>query len=174
MDQIVVFDIDGPNAQRYNVEFIRHDLNRTIPPRHDDTVHDASYDFVHSQCVGLGINANRWGRMERDRGRRETRGYVADLYRLLRRGGRAQLVEYSYLIQSDAGLLGEDDDVWKWSQRLKDSMDPPRRGEQGRIGANNRDWTAARSLKARMEAAGFVGVTSTPYRLPIGSWGKFS
>ena len=51
------------------------------------------FDLVHSQMMAGGINANRW------------RGYLGDIFRVLRPGGWCQMVELYLNAQSDNGSL---------------------------------------------------------------------
>lgn len=59
------------------------------------------FDVVHSQMMAGGIHSNRW------------RSYLRDIFRVLRPGGWAQMVEIYFNAQSDNGTLtrGKDNQV---------------------------------------------------------------
>jgi ubiquinone/menaquinone biosynthesis C-methylase UbiE len=51
------------------------------------------FDLVHSQIMAGGIHADRW------------RSYFRDIFRVLRPGGWAQMIEIYFNAQSDNGTL---------------------------------------------------------------------
>lgn len=121
-----------------------HNLNERLTTRFDRN----HYNLIHSRCVGPGIKTDRW------------RQYIRDMHHLLKRGGWAQLTEFLYHIQSDSGLLNDDEHpVRKWSDANKIAM------ERG-----NRNYAAARHLKQWMQEAGFRHVRQQIYNIPIGQW----
>src|ERR1700712_5027166 len=104
------------------------------------------YDLIHSRCVGPGINKDRW------------RGYIADIVRLLRRGGWVQCAEFYYNIQSDSGRLTESHALYRWGQGYRAAME------------RDRDPRIGRTLSDKMRQAGLSDVSSRTFHIPIGDW----
>ncbi|KEY74257.1 hypothetical protein S7711_00414 [Stachybotrys chartarum IBT 7711] len=84
-----------PTYSPPNAEFQIDDLNGRF------TFQSNHFDVVHSQMMAGGIHSNRW------------RSYLRDIFRVLRPGGWAQMVEIYFNAQSDNGTLtrGEDNQV---------------------------------------------------------------
>lgn len=125
-----------------NLELETRDLNNGLT-RWANRDH---YDLIHSRCVGPGIRKDRW------------RGYVRDIFRLLRRGGWAELSEWSYYIQSDSGSITENSMVYQWTRAYRHTMDQDR---DPRVGAQ---------LGRLLTNAGFSDVHSQVVNVPIGAW----
>jgi hypothetical protein len=117
-------------------------LNSSLTDAYDSR----SYDLIHSRFVAGGILKDRWP------------SYVKDLRRLLVKGGWVQMIEYNFIIQSDAGLLMEDHAIQQWQTVYKWYMD------------QNRDCRSGRSLAQWMRTAGLHDVEEYIYSVPIGAW----
>lgn len=125
-----------------NLDLETRDLNNSLT-RWGTRDH---YDLIHSRCVGPGIKKDRW------------RGYVRDIFRLLRPGGWAELSEWSYYIQSDNGSINEQSMVYQWTRAYRHSMD------------QDRDPRIGRRLGSLLSDAGFSDVHSQVVNVPIGGW----
>ncbi|KAF2094054.1 S-adenosyl-L-methionine-dependent methyltransferase [Rhizodiscina lignyota] len=142
--QVTAVDIwhaDLPD-QPDNLDCEHWNLNDPLTP----TYKRDHYDFIHSRCVSPGIKKDRW------------RSYVRDIYRLLRRGGWAQLVEYYFIVQSDNGRINDDNPISQWGTCYRRSME------------GDRDPRAGRHIRQLMRDSGFSDVQEQIFHVPIGSW----
>ncbi|KAB5576496.1 S-adenosyl-L-methionine-dependent methyltransferase, partial [Coniochaeta sp. 2T2.1] len=110
------------------------------------TFHSNHFDLVNSRLMSGGINADRWPT------------YVADIFRVLRRGGWCQMVEIYYNAQSDNGTLTDNHALRVWSTTYLQSMLP------------YKNPRAAMQLENLMRQAGFVEVEGRLLTLPLSGW----
>lgn len=90
-------DQDDSDNGEDEVQKKRWNLNHAFrtDPR-EDMLRPETFDMIHSRCVAGGISSTRW------------REYVADIRRLLRKGGWLQMKECIPHIQSENGRTSQD------------------------------------------------------------------
>ncbi|KAI6381089.1 hypothetical protein MCOR25_001388, partial [Pyricularia grisea] len=144
-----------PNCEVVGVDInpmmIPETLPRNLNLQVDDlngpfTFASDSFDLVHSRMVAGGIHADRW------------EGYMEDIYRVLVPGGWCQMVEMSFVSQSDNGTLTEYHALSQWSEKYRQSQSP------------YKDPDAASQLATLMMGAGFVDVEARDMPLPMSAW----
>ncbi|KAB5540467.1 S-adenosyl-L-methionine-dependent methyltransferase, partial [Coniochaeta sp. 2T2.1] len=130
----------APEDLPANLDIQVDDLNSPF------TFHSNHFDLVNSRLMSGGINADRWPT------------YVADIFRVLRRGGWCQMVEIYYNAQSDNGTLTDNHALRVWSATYLQSMLP------------YKNPRAAMQLENLMRQAGFVEVEGRLLTLPLSGW----
>ncbi|KAF2805662.1 uncharacterized protein BDZ99DRAFT_540279 [Mytilinidion resinicola] len=135
-------------AEPTNLTLQVHNLNRSL----DDILEpgEPKFHLINSSFVGPGIHRGRWPY------------YVHDLKKLTARGGWVQMMEYSYFIQSDSGLLTPQHALSQWYAYYYQAMTMANGGD--------RDPAIGGQLRQLMTNAGFSNVQGQTYSLPIGGW----
>ncbi|RDW65126.1 hypothetical protein BP6252_10777 [Coleophoma cylindrospora] len=125
-----------------------------IPPNLKFEIDDAqmdwtfapdSFDYVHMRCLMGSIRD--WQRL------------YGQVYNCTKPGGYIESMEMDIQFLSDDGTVKEGDVMYDWSTLFIES------GEQ--IGQT---FKIPRIAKSLIEAAGFVDVVETKYKLPVGPW----
>ncbi|QUC17286.1 uncharacterized protein UV8b_01527 [Ustilaginoidea virens] len=144
-----------PSCEVIGIDISPHMIPEDQPPNLDLQIDDlnarftfpsAHFDMVHSQMVSGGIGINRW------------RGYMQDIFRVLRPGGWCQMVEVYLNAQSDNGTLTREHALSKWSSHYLSALHP------------FKNPRAALQLTQLMEGAGFAEVESRLLTLPMCPW----
>ncbi|KAF2455185.1 S-adenosyl-L-methionine-dependent methyltransferase [Lineolata rhizophorae] len=138
---IDIYPADLPDEPD-NLECELWDLNEPLVPTYERN----QFDLVHSHFVAPGIKKERW------------REYLKDLVRLTKKGGWVQVAEFYYTIQSDNGLLGEDDALYKWGVNYRAAVQ------------HDRDPRVGNYIDQLLRDAGLLQVQIRHFRLPIGGW----
>lgn len=104
------------------------------------------FDLVHSRLLATGIDRNRW------------RSYIRDIKRVLKPGGWVQMVEIYFNVQSDSGLMTEQNALRIWSTQY-----------MGALG-DVKDLRVGTRLRNLLTEAGLVEVDATMIPLPLSAW----
>jgi hypothetical protein len=128
-----------------NLQLGCHDLNkRPMDPR---IFQSRAYDLIHSRFIHQGMRTSRWA------------PYIENLKKLLRPGGWVQLMEYYPMVQSDSGLLTDQNAVRRWWAQYDACMT--------RL---HRDPRTCRRFGELLTQAGYRDVAVDMEVLPIGGW----
>ncbi|KAF8437377.1 S-adenosyl-L-methionine-dependent methyltransferase [Terfezia claveryi] len=132
----------APDPTPYNFWFQIDDLNKPF------TFQEGDFDFVHSRCVGPGLDRTRWDT------------YVRDCFRVLKPGGWLQMVEFYYNVQSDNGSLTDSHALRRWSDMYLRAND------------QSRDLRAPLRFRTLFDQAGFVDVETRMIPVHLSGWSK--
>ncbi|KFY27256.1 hypothetical protein V493_03618 [Pseudogymnoascus sp. VKM F-4281 (FW-2241)] len=111
----------------------------------DWTYEENSFDFVHIRCLMGSIND--WAKL------------YSDVFRCTRPGGYIESLEMDIQFTSDDGSVKPGDVMYDWSTLFINA------GE-----TMQRTFKIPKMSRRLIEAAGFVDVVETKYKVPVGGW----
>ncbi|KFY18565.1 hypothetical protein V493_08509 [Pseudogymnoascus sp. VKM F-4281 (FW-2241)] len=111
----------------------------------DWTYGENSFDFVHIRCLMGAIND--WAKL------------YSEVYRCTKPGGYVESFETDIQFTSDDGSVEPGHIMHDWSTRIIDAGETMRR-----------TFKIPKMSKRLIEAAGFVDVVETTYKVPVGGW----
>ena len=111
---------------------------------------DQQFDFIHSRDIHSGIPPDKWV------------PYLTEVYRLLRPGGWLQLAEMDPWPACDDGTLRPDSAWIRYLVAMNEISDQ----------SNIKVFGLGPELRGYVEEAGFVNITETCKKCPLGKWTK--
>ncbi|OAK94087.1 methyltransferase [Phaeosphaeriaceae sp. SRC1lsM3a] len=148
-DELPGADVIGTDLSPIQPTWVPPNAKFYIDDAEAEWVYSASeaFDFIH--CRTMSGSISDWDKL------------IRQSYTHLVPGGWAEFQEPLALAECDDGTLDKAEDLLRWQELCNDAA-----------AGFGKDIRVGNTVKARMEAAGFVNVTEKVLKIPVGAWAK--